>query len=163
MTLSTLVVGQAPAKASEQNWVALDPRSASGRRLAAYAGLDPHEMHLRADFVNLLSWFPGRVNDGDKYDAFDTATARQLARMMVPRLWEYRRVVFLGRAVSDAFTAVTDLPRLDWFEPHYLYAGTIVYASPHPAGTSMFWNDPVARAAGEAFWRSVLAAPEKSS
>jgi hypothetical protein len=98
-----------------------------------------HEELLSAfDAKNLNQCHPGTAG---KYDLFDIpealATAAHLRRYVIPR----RDVVVLcGKAVARCFG-------MEAMEVGRIGRAT-VYALPHPAGTSMWWNDLDNRARG---------------
>lgn len=135
-------------------------------RLAKYSGLsdNPLELYDLADVVNLVKYYPGRSPNG-KHDEFPHRAGVAEATKMKYIVDTYDRVVLLGSAVRGCFIDAHILPMgHEWFEPYERYTGygarthmVVVAASPHPAGTSMFWNDTAARAAGEAFWHRVVA------
>jgi len=134
--------------------------SGSLQRLGKYAGLRPAErLYEIADIVNLIEEYPGGEENG-KRDKFPVDLGVRAANNLKPRLQSYPRVVLLGGAVRTCFGRAGIIPKsLGWFEGYERWRGyklTIISPSPHPAGTSMFWNDPAGRAAGEAFWQQVI-------
>ena len=154
-----LIVGQAPGAPGPRQGRPLE-YSPSLTRLARYSGVVPKErMYELADFVNLIDRHPGRAADG-KYDTFPLQEGVTAAVQLKPTLHNYARVVLLGVAVRECFRRAAIIPdNMGWFEGHERWRGhklTIVSVSPHPAGTSMFWNDPASEAAGTAFWHQVM-------
>lgn len=152
-------MGQAPGVPGPRQGRPLE-FSSSLTRLAKYSGVVPKEkMYELADVVNLIDVFPGKSRSG-KGDAFPQRQGVLAAIVLKPNLHQYSRVVLLGAAVRDCFVQAGAIPAdLGWFEGHERWRGnklTIVTPSPHPAGTSMFWNDPASLAAGTAFWRRVM-------
>lgn len=125
-----VIVGQAPGKRPGEPLA-----GASGRRLAALAGLDLDAFLGRVDRVNLLDEFPGKNGKGDAFDARAAlARADQLREELAGR-----RVVLLGRLVARAFRLQDDM--YDWFQPVEVPPGVEVAVMPHPSGVSTWWND----------------------
>lgn len=154
-----LIVAQAPGRPSSKLGRPLE-YSSSLTRLATYGGVTPRDrIYELADVVNLIKYYPGQTPDG-KYDIFPMGEAVINATAMRKNLHMYARVVLLGVAVRSAFARANVIPyELGWFEGHERWRGhrlTIITPSPHPAGTSTFWNDPAALAAGTAFWHRVF-------
>jgi hypothetical protein len=95
-------------------------------------GTTHEELLARFDARNLNRCLTGTAG---KYDRFDLAEARETAAHM----WRYvvpRRdvVVLCGVAVARCFGLSA---------PSVATRGrATVYVLPHPAGTSMWWNDP---------------------
>lgn len=156
-----LIVGQAPSRT-----MARGARPFEGARsltlLAKYAGLSPRErLYDLADVINVIRDYPGPAED-EKYDAFPIEDARagiaRVHRHIVKTRPEV--VVSLGRKVTNLF----GVSNPEWFVEyvqtvHTLEgsAGFTFIPSPHPAGTSMWWNDPANLARGIAFWTNLMA------
>jgi hypothetical protein len=89
--------------------------------------------------VNLHGEYPGALG---KYDQFDRSAACEEADRLRRRvLWRYDVVLVCGKATAWCFG-------LEPLQVTGLGRRTTVYALPHPAGTSMWWNDPANREAG---------------
>jgi hypothetical protein len=148
--VSAVLIGQAPSRECPRPF-----RCAAGRRLAAYAGTDLDHLLSVFSARNLLDRHPGR-QPGGKWDAFPVREARErgthLRRYVLPR----RDVALVcGVATARALglqtpLSITRVGRCD------------VYVVPHPAGTSMWWNDPGRRRAGATLARAALRAAEES-
>jgi len=169
-----LIVGQAPSRAMSPG-----DRPFEGTRaltlLAKYAGVTPRErLYDLADFVNCISEYPGPALDNDKYDAFPLEAARAGALLISAQIYRerYDTVVTLGSAVSKVFGKKD---RHKWFEPQPMQwwgrdprqdaaqkpaFECRLFFSPHPGGTSMWWNDPKNRAAGTRFFTNLFAAQD---
>jgi uracil-DNA glycosylase len=133
-----LLVGQAPSRSCGMPWA-----SDAGRRLARYMGVTHAELLATFEARNLNACHPGTAG---KYDVFDLAEARETAARMWANVFPRRDLVLVcGVATARCFgleaPSVRVLPGA---------RGTVVVAVPHPAGTSMWWNDPANRAWGEA-------------
>lgn len=118
-------------------------------RFARYCGLEPAEIYDVFDFANLIDHWPGPAAPGSKWDRFSAAEARP----RVEQLWsemKWERVVTLGRAATSVFW----VSKPEWFV-WFQVRGVQGAASPHPGGTSFYWNDPVARDRGIKFWREL--------
>jgi hypothetical protein len=128
--------------------------------MAKYSGVSPRErLYDLADFTNVVSEYPGAQPGSSKYDMFPLAEAlkgrlRIYKQISVDR---YERVVVLGSAASKVF-GKTD--RIPWFG-QIAAASSLgtdrvqryeLYYSPHPGGTSMWWNDPRNRTVGTRFF-----------
>jgi uracil-DNA glycosylase len=133
-----LLIGQAPPRSGGEPW-----DSDAGRRLARYMGVGHDDLLARFDRRNLNERLAGTSG---KYDLFDRAegraTAAHMWRYLVPRR---DTVVVCGMAVADCFglTAPSTVVR----------GRATVFVLPHPAGTSMWWNDPANLREGRALAR----------
>jgi hypothetical protein len=149
-----LVVGMAPSRSGH----CLD--GPTFERLAAYAGATAGDMALAMDFVNLLPEWPGYAVGSPKWDEqpdpHDWAVGARASLLAADLAERPRRVVVgLGGYVRAALTMWWELPKADWLSPIVRGPGSPTIAwSPHPAGTSMWWNDPAARNLGESFWHA---------
>jgi uracil-DNA glycosylase len=137
-----LLVGQAPSRTCGTPWA-----SDAGRRLARYMGVTHEELLDTFEARNLNRCHPGAAG---KYDLFDLAEARETAAHMRRWVLPRREVALLcGMKVAECFgvepMSVTRVGKC------------YVYALPHPAGTSMWWNDPSDRRRGVALARDAYA------
>jgi len=131
--VSALLVGQAPSRTTGRPWA-----SDAGRRLARHMGTT-HDALLRAFRPrNLNAEHPGAVGKYDRFDLDEArATARHMLRYVIPR---YDVALVCGVATARC---------LGMEAPGVARVGRCtVYAIPHPAGTSMWWNDPENRETG---------------
>lgn len=132
-------------------------------RFAGYLGVEPAEVYELFDIVNLIDHWPGPSYPGSKNDAFPRDLAEVGAGPVRERVLEgsWRRVVTLGRAVTDVFWGTRRARKVLWFDWRaawplmQLPESVLGAASPHPGGTSMAWNDLELRRSGIEFWRSV--------
>jgi hypothetical protein len=116
----------------------LDPDFPSGARIANLCGLGSYDYLDRLDRVNL---YP--ASTPVQLDSSAAANLRPLLRG--------RRVVFLGRRVSEAFGWDGE----GWFR--WRRGDDFVAAvSPHPSGLSRWWNDPVNVEQARDFYSSLL-------
>lgn len=173
--MKLLVVGQAPSRVMEPNDIPLWGTSAL-TRLASYSGVAPRErLYDLAAFTNLIEDYPGPQRGNEKYDAFPT----DVALKNVPRVLDlassgtYTHVVLLGSGVRKVMHKALHergTPEFAWFSWHrHAYAlpsGSTRYfniaSSPHPGGTSLWWNDSVNRQRGRAFWTLLFAELDRS-
>lgn len=142
-----LLVGQAPSRSCETPWA-----SDAGRRLARHMGVTHEELLATFEARNLNACHPGTAG---KYDLFDLAEARATATRMRRYVLPRRRVVLLcGKAVAGCFGL-----EAPW---RTMWGRCEVFAIPHPAGTSMWWNDPghleAGRRVARAAWEAALCA-----
>lgn len=164
----TLVVGMAPSRngADLSDPGSPHPAGKTFARLAAYAGVTEGVMAARLDFVNLLPEWPGEAGgDSEKWDRAaggrDWAPTGERATLLYADLLERPRitVIGLGGFVRDALAHWWGVKAKGWFDPQAGPGLSVVYWSPHPAGTSMWWNEPVHRELGGAFWADVVNRP----
>jgi hypothetical protein len=159
-----LVVGMAPSRngADLSDARAAHPAGKTLDRLAKYAGVAPEDLLDKVDFVNLLPDWPGEASEASaKWD--DSVSKQtwdpvgQRSALLAADLAERPRklVVGLGGWVRDALSWWWTLLDAGWLEPQS-HAGAGLVWSPHPAGTSMWWNDPANLEKGEAFWAAAL-------
>lgn len=150
--------------------------------LAKYAGLsDKNRVYELAEIINMIEEYPGAQLGNEKYDAFPKAQAnREFRERVLPWLHERTQadvctIVFLGAAARDVVAKQTILKAdnwsttvhsPEWFVPHHiseLELGHFVYFSPHPGGTSMWWNKPGNKRTGMAFWHRRFAEVDTAS
>jgi len=122
-----ILVGQAPGPREQGGILA----GASGRRLAALAGMDLGDFLTKFERVNVLEQHP--VDRGDADLAIARADTMRAG-------WAGRRVVLLGRSVAAAFRL--NPKAYEWFEVMELEPGIEAAVIPHPSGISNWWNDP---------------------
>lgn len=154
-----LIVGQAPSRAMQPG-----DRPLEGTRaltlLAKYAGVSPRErLYDIADVVNMIPRYPGPAPGRPKYDAYPEAEALRNAPRVLELMKGRQAVVFLGSAVRGTMAKhLVGEREPEWFRTFLIGAdGLEVTFSPHPGGTSMYWNDPRNLAKGTAFWRQLVA------
>ncbi len=141
---SVLFVGMAPNRSGEGAGRALTGAHTRAR-LENYAGGPLLDL---VDTVNLLNEWPGSAG-GTKWDRVD-APGRELD------LAGRALVVGLGGYVRRELCRQLGVREPAWFLRQRIGAdGTVLAFSPHPAGTSTWWNDPEHRARGSSFWRGV--------
>lgn len=133
----------------------------AGSRLALYAGLDEGELAETFDFVNLLAEWPGEAGPDAKWDGMPPVDGwdpvGQRVSLLLADLHERprRAVVTLGGWTHQVMMTWGGLLQSHWLDGRPGPGGCVVYKSPHPSGTSTWWNDH--RAAGERFWRDTAA------
>lgn len=132
MTKKIIMVGQASAKGAKGEPLA----GASGRRLAALAGLDQAEMLKRFDWATVPH--PDHVIGPDGKDAFDWSLARAAADKLRAG-WTGRKVVMLGRNTAGTFKIWP--ADYEWFKPIEIDPGIEVAVIPYDNARS-WWNDP---------------------
>ncbi len=147
MAKSILIVGQGPSK-SGVGKPPLDGNG-SGDRLAKLCGVTKEKMFEMVDAVNLLDEWYGKNGKGDK---FPIEIAREKAKVLAASDWKkYKRIVFLGQNVADAFGFCGEpLIRLA-FEGH-----EDVSMLPHPSGVNRFYNDLNNKKAANTFLTSLF-------
>lgn len=162
-----LVVGAAPSRSGGDISTRPGGTHAFGR-LAGYCGA-PEEMVAEAfDFCNVLDDWPGKVHVpsgggvGEKWDGFpahDSWEVGQRVSLLGADLLERPRhyVVFLGGWAGRCATFWLGLQPHVFLLPQVGPARADVVVSPHPSGTSMWWNYPENRRLGEEFWHGMLA------
>jgi hypothetical protein len=126
-------------------------------RLAGYCSVSPREkLYDLFEFINLVPHYPGPA-ENSKYDAFPRQTALDnLERVMDFVLWnEADLVVTLGVATSKVVFGERP-PWFVWHEGGWGEHRFKMAASPHPGGTSMYWNDLDARQRGIEFWQELV-------
>lgn len=152
-TRKVLLVGQAPGADED-----LRPLTGTmGRRLAELAGYkdvsDDETIGRWFSRANVLDFYPGRA-PGDKGHNWPIGHARVTAANMWPRLLDYQRILFCGRAVFDAFRSCSygdvNTRRKAWLhqEPLTWYTqfpdpdGHREFAwMPHTSMIVPWWND----------------------
>jgi hypothetical protein len=126
-------------------------------RFAGYLGVEPPEVYELFDLVNLVEYYPGPAKPGSRWDSFPVGEAvRNSVKIREGLLTSgYERLVTIGRAATSVFWG-DRVPRawFEWFEDPEL-PGVRCSCSPHPGGTSMWWNSPENRELGVAFWREL--------
>lgn len=165
--MKLLIIGQAPSRAMEPGDLPLWNTSVL-TRLAGYAGVSPRErLYDLAAFINLVEDYPGPDPKNDKYDAFPLAAARAgMARVVGLAVQEQpTHVVTLGAAVRGV-VASSKTPWFEW-QSVELWSSwgrcqVQLACSPHPGGTSMWWNRAENRQAGTLFWRNLFAQLDSS-
>ena len=137
MTSRIILVTHAPTKGGKP----LD--GASGRRLAALAGMDHMVFVNHFDFTTLLDAPWPSLPRGMDPDARDVATRQRIATEQAqaaalrPSL-AGRKVVLLGREVAAAFRLAKGT-HYEWFQVVELEPG--IEASVFPGGVATWWND----------------------
>ncbi len=133
--VKTLIIGQAPAKGTVGK---LPFSGKSGPKFAELLGVKHEDLWTAFDVTNLLDYFPGSADRGDKFPAI---AARTQAAEMLPLL-SGRTVVFVGKNVSRAF----GFARADFFEWHDGTVGNSKLTAfkycvvGHPSGCSLYYN-----------------------
>lgn len=139
-----LIVGQAPGPntdPAEPLWP--EPASSAGGRLASFAGLSPEEYLRKFERINLLNEFPGRR--WKNADTWAVEPGRVAASAIRPLL-RGRRVILLGRNVSEAFGL--DAPFHVWVGVDGFNAAVV----PHPSGRSHWYRDSRNSSVSRQFW-----------
>lgn len=131
--MRALLVGQAPALSDPRPW-----RSDAGRRLARYAGTTHEELLRVFEPRNLVPRHHGRAG---KYDVLDPRLAREGAERLRARVIPRRRVALVCGVATARHLGLPPLGATR-------VGACDVYTVPHPAGTSMWWNDPENALAG---------------
>lgn len=146
--MKTLLIGQAPGPNTDPSTPLHPyPGSATGAKLAAIMGLTPERYLEVFDRINLLNEFPGRHNHCDK---FPVVSARIAASAIIPLLVN-RRVVFVGRNVSNSFGYKGALPFHEWhFNPRVPFHFAVV---PHASGRNHWYNKDGNKEVAQKFWR----------
>jgi hypothetical protein len=144
--VSALLVGQAPSRTCPRPF-----ECDSGRRLARYVGTDLDDLLSVFKPRNLIGRYPGALG---KYDRFSMeegrASAAHMRRYVLPR---YDVALVCGVATARCF---------GWDVLDVTAVGRcLVYTLPHPAGTSMWWNDPENRLRGSIHARMAVAAARR--
>lgn len=119
-------IGQAPSRQTKRHlgWA----QGRTTKALARLAGCTYESLALRANFVNLLGRWPGRMAKGDRWPL-------NRARMAAKRLKLAGRVILLGQQVARAFGASRA-----FLEPFQLN-GAQAFILPHPSRINRWWND----------------------
>lgn len=175
--MKLLIVGQAPSRSMEPDDKPLWNTTAL-TMIAKYGGLaDKYRVYELAELTNMIQEYPGPQLGNEKYDAYPkTQAMHELRERVLPwvkaRQSEETTVVFLGSAVRDTVARWTVLRDTElhgvvrkpaWFD-EYMITGVEarVFFSPHPGGTSMWWNDPKNRQRGSLFWRNAFSTADSS-
>lgn len=146
--MRVVIVGQAPSRSSRGK---RPFEGASGRRIAALAGLGSYEaLAGRCVLVNLLRRWPGAAPSG-KGDAFPWRRAERAARDLAAQVAPGDVVVLAGRNVARCFGL-----RATTFFGRVALGGAEAYVVPHPSGVSHWWNDAGNRKAAAEFFRRVV-------
>lgn len=140
-----LVVGHSPPRGRAGRPALVGTQT--GERLARLCGLPDSEALL--DYFALTNLIPYHL------DRFDPRIAALHAPALHERIIDggYDAVVCLGIGL---YCAAADA------KPAPLYHGVAGagdwwwFVSPHPSGRNRYWNDPLQRRRGEAFWRAML-------
>jgi hypothetical protein len=121
--------------------------------LARYAGLaGPEEFEDFTVFTNVVDARPEPYAPNPKWDAFDRDLAEPQKVFGLASDPEVTHVVVLGSAASEVFTDSVFPRGFPWFTWVRGWGPADWTKSPHPAGTSMWWNDPENRRSGVEFW-----------
>lgn len=153
---SVLLVGQAPSRVMPAGARPFEGTAAL-RRLAAYCGVDEfreHKLYDIFEFMNLVDEYPGPAKPGSKWDATPTVSMERL-NVIMSRCMEHQQVVFLGAAARDLLLGRRRRHApFEWVE-FSTSPQVLATWSPHPGGTSMWWNDPKNRDLGRGFWTAL--------
>lgn len=161
-----LLVGEAPNKTAflgeSEGAAALEiPRLADlcGITMDAFRGLFWR--------TNLLQEWPGRAEDG-KGDLFPRALAVEGARRIKEDARTrkvFTKVVLLGRRTQDAFVDTRGRRPTEWFEEEGIVLPPCeaslkerdlsIVTTPHPSGTSSWWNDTANVKKARLFWEGL--------
>lgn len=151
--MKLLLVGQAPGRKPAPGGHSALVGSRSLANLARYAGLqDPADFEDFTTFTNVVDARPEPYAPNPKWDAFDKTLAEPEKVFSFARDPEITHVVVLGAAASEVFVDSVFPPGFPWFSWVGGPGPADWTRSPHPAGTSMWWNDPGNRRAGSEFW-----------
>lgn len=139
-------------------------------RLAGYCGVSPRErLYDLFDFVNVIETYPGKQPGQTKYDAFPAEAGLRGAQRVWAQVLDtpgppWRHVVVLGRVATDAMRTASKgafRTKDGWFQWESVWTPTNrrinVTSSPHPGGTSMWWNKAENLTKGRAFWTALAA------
>jgi hypothetical protein len=145
------------------------------RALAKYGRLsDQERIYELADFVNWIEYYPGPQPGNEKWDQFPSAEALRRWPAISDQIFDggYTHVVSLGAAVRDVLAQLLVLDskhvRPEWFTWYRLRSsehaatGLLWACSPHPGGTSFWWNKPENTRAGTLFWSGLFSSADQS-
>lgn len=150
--MKPLIVAQAPSRRSDPS----EPLSgASGRRLAALAGMSHEEFLSAFERKNLVGIYPGRDGKGDRFPMKEAVDAAN--EIILHDFRGGRRIVLLGRTVATAFVGTEILSQFRLLQWHgdLINHGFQVALCPHPSGVSLWWNEPENVQAARAFWSAL--------
>lgn len=148
-----LLIGQAPGPNTDAAMPLYpSPTSSAGGRLAALSGLSRLQYLATFDRINLLNEFPGRTRKRD--DTWPVRDARIAASAIRPLLFG-RRVILVGRNVSDAFGLDPAEPFHEWMSKNGIQYAVI----PHPSGRNHWYRKPENLERATAFWAVVRENP----
>jgi uracil-DNA glycosylase len=148
--MKLLIVGQAPSRETEGK----PPFTGKcGAFLAELMGTTQDEMLEANEFINVLSHWPGKGINGDKFPVTEATIS---AQKLLPTM-RGRRVILLGANVARAFGA----KNFRYFERYEIrnpakISDTIVpfmVVVPHPSGRNRYWNKPEHRENAKKFFR----------
>lgn len=148
--MKPLLIGQAPSRVmlpGDRPFQGTDALA----RLSRYCGaFRPDLLYDVFDFMNLSDQYPGPAKPGSKWDAKPQLSTGRL-EFLFKEILRRDRVVLLGAVARDCFMG-KDTEPFHWRNasdsPQVMYCW-----SPHPGGTSMWWNDSGHRAQGSHWWR----------
>lgn len=149
-----VLCGQAPGKGG-------DPRrplvgGITGHRLQQLSGLSVDAYVGTFDRCNVLDYWPGYARP--KGDVFPMRVARAAARQKALG-WDGRVVVFVGRAVANAFLVGEDVAYFEWGQMQIEVPVEVRYrfaVIPHASPVNLFWNDSANVAAARRFFDALL-------
>lgn len=145
MAAKIILVTHAPTKGGQP----LD--GASGRRLAALAGIDQADLVQRFEVRSVLDapWGPmpletrGTTKEADAARLAETRrriALEQASGDVIRSGLAGRKIVLLGREVAVAFR-LRKGEQFDWFDPIEIEPGIEAAVIPHPGGVAGWWND----------------------
>lgn len=141
--MKPLIIGQAPSRDGKTHF-----EGRSGTRLAQLAGLTRQQFLDDFDRINVFDVFPGR-REGQEGDLFPIKEAMERAHAIyLTGALEFRSTVFIGHRVAQAFGMPHPAPFL-W---HPIPFSGEVAMSPHPSGTSRWWNSEANLRNARDFW-----------
>ena len=155
-----LLIGQSPGPNTSPEFPLYPiPSWCAGGRLMKIMGLTRGQYLKTFDRMNLLPYFPGQHQHGDK---FPMAPAKLAAAVVRPLLSD-RTVILIGRSVANAFgfDSVSlfhvwcdyQVRRRCLGQPYKMRFAIV----PHPSGRNHWYNGPENLAQAQAFWAEFLA------
>lgn len=144
--MKPILVGQAPGPNTKPEAALFPhPKTSAGGRLCRLTKLRRREYLERFERVNLLTQFPGAIQNGD---AFPLSKARPAAQAL-EQMFRGRDVILVGRLVATAFGR-RELPFFEWtHDPLWNYWTAVI---PHPSGRNHWYNNPENWARAELWW-----------
>lgn len=161
--MNILLVGQAPGPNTDPDLPLFPiPSTSAGGRLMQFMGLTRTQYLRTFDRVNLLRYYPGKWQNGDRWPIRD---ARIAAEALAP-LFAGRKVVLVGRNVADAFDLRVDFH--EWTTLQVRRRNPVtgcpglcqIAVVPHPSGRNHWYNQEERRIVARTFWAQELAGTE---
>lgn len=144
--MKLLLIGQAPSKFGDPR---LPLTGRAGRKIAKLAGVSTFRYLRRTDRLNLLGRWTGKRGKGDNFPAAEATAKAIKASPLLKGRW----VIFVGRAVADAFRV--SLERYcTWVWDSELDCMFAIL--PHPSGIVRWWNDRENTELASAFLRGAF-------